>query len=283
VIKQGPRVSPISEDLRWVGNEQACALIENWCVYPAPGATSGPDAAPARGSIWFPVECDTMMTGHWVWDENPPRDLPTLLNFYYTSVGRGSILMLNVAPDRRGLFPDDALARMKEFKSAIDQIFSNDLAAGRKIAASNVRGNDPKFAAENLLDGKNDTCWATDDNVTNASVEIDLGGEVGFNVVRIEEMIELGQRVSEYKIEAFANGAWRDIGGGKTIGHCKLDRVPKIKASKVRFTITRSRACPMIRSFGLHLDAVSPKEFFEPALANKEVVRGARAATRRSN
>jgi alpha-L-fucosidase len=283
VIKQGARVSPISEDVRWVGNEQACAPIENWCVYPAPGATSGPDAAPASESIWFPVECDTMMTGHWFWDENPPRDLPTLLNFYYTSVGRGSILMLNVAPDRRGLFPDDALARMKEFKSALDQTFSKDLAAGKKIAASNVRGNDPKFAAENLLDGKNETYWATDDNVTNASVEVDLGGEVEFNVVRIEEVIELGQRVGEYKIEAFADGSWREIGGGKTIGHRKLDRVPKISASKVRLTIVKSRACPVIRSFGLHLDTVSPAEFFEPALANKELVRGTRATSRQSN
>ena len=191
--------------------------------------------------------------------------------------------MLNVAPDRRGLMPDDALARMKEFKSAIDQTSSEDLAAGKKITASNVRGNDPRFAAENLIDGKNETYWASDDNVTSASFEVDLGGGVEFNVVRIEELIELGQRVSEYKLDAFTDGTWREIGRGKTIGHKKLDRVPKVRASKVRLTITKSLACPVIRAFGLHLDTVSPAEFFEPASANKEVVRGTRATSRPRN
>ena len=45
VIKQGPTVQPIEEDLRWVGNEQACALIGNWNVYPAPS-----ENATGRGS-----------------------------------------------------------------------------------------------------------------------------------------------------------------------------------------------------------------------------------------
>ncbi len=54
VIKQGPRVEPITEDVRWVGNEQACALLENWSVYPPP-------ATEASSRMWFPVECDTMM------------------------------------------------------------------------------------------------------------------------------------------------------------------------------------------------------------------------------
>src|SRR4051794_11335157 len=32
IIKQGPIVKPIEEDVRWVGNEQACALNANWRV-----------------------------------------------------------------------------------------------------------------------------------------------------------------------------------------------------------------------------------------------------------
>ena len=79
-----------------------------------------------------------MMNGHWFWDENPPRDLPTLLNFYYTSVGRGSILMLNVAPDKRGRFSDECLARLHEFHEALTKIFSTDFAAGKTATASNV-------------------------------------------------------------------------------------------------------------------------------------------------
>jgi alpha-L-fucosidase len=168
---------------------------------------------------------------------------------------------------------------MREFHDALTKIFATDLAAGKKATASNVRGNDSTFAAENVLDGKKETYWATDDDVTTPSIEIDLGGEVEFNVIRMEENIALGQRIAEYKLEAMTGGQWKQIAGGKTIGNRKLDRIPKQKASKIRLTITKSRACPTIRAIGVHLDTVSPPEYFEPELANREVVRGARATS----
>jgi alpha-L-fucosidase len=267
VIKQGPKVEPITEDIRWVGNEQACAPLTCWSVYPPP------DANTDTKRIWFPVECDTMMIGHWFWDGTPPKDLNTLLNFYYTSVGRNSILLLNIAPDKRGQFSDDTVKRLHEFRAALDSIFATDLAAHKSVSASNVRGGDPAFAAENTVDGRNDTYWATDDGVTSASLEVNLGAESEFNVIRTEEVIQLGQRVQEYKIEVWndASAGWSTIVQGTTIGHCKLDRFPKLKASKLRLTIVKALACPTIRTFGVFLDTVSPPESFEPAKALFEV------------
>jgi alpha-L-fucosidase len=271
VIKQGPRLDPILEDVRWVGNEQACAPLANWSVYPAPTPQLSTKAS--QTPQWFPVECDTMMIGHWFWDGTPPRDLPTLLNYYYTSVGRNSILLLAVAPDKRGLFSDDSVKRLHEFHDALQKIFGTDFAAGKTAIASNVRGNDAAFNAAKALDGNKETYWATDDGVTNATLEVDLGGEQEFNVVRLEEMLTLGQRVAEYKIEAWddASKTWQELNHGYTIGYRKLDRFPKVKSSKVRLTILQSRACPAIKSFGVHLDTISPEEYFQPAKANLEI------------
>lgn len=277
VIKQGPRVEPITEDIRWVGNELACAKLDNWSVYPAP--TRSEPVKHLMAPIWFPVECDTMMIGHWFWDGTPPKDLATLLDFYYTSVGRNSILLLNVAPDKRGLFSDESVKRLHEFHDALQKIFGTDFAVGKTATASNVRGNDPAFGADKAVDGDKDTYWATDDGVTNATLEVDLGAEQEFNVVRLEEMITLGQRVAEYKIDAWDDAAktWKELNHGSTIGYRKLDRFPKVKSSKVRLTILRARACPAIKSFGVHLDTISPPEDFEPEKANFEVKAGTRA------
>ena len=268
VIKQGPRVEPILEDVRWVGNEQACALLANWSVYPAPTAQLS-----TPNSQWFPVECDTMMIGHWFWDGTPPKDLATLLNYYYTSVGRNSILLLNVAPDKRGQFSDESVTRLHEFHDALQKIFGTDFAAGKTAVASNVRGQDAAFGADKALDGDKNTYWATDDGVTKATLEVDLGGEQEFNVIRLEEMLTLGQRVAEYKIEASDDSgkSWKELNHGFTIGYRKLDRFPKVKASKVRLTILNARACPAIKSFGVHLDTISPAEYFQPEKANFEV------------
>jgi alpha-L-fucosidase len=92
-------------------------------------------------------------------------------------------------------------------------------------------------------------------------------------------MISLGQRVSEYKIEAWDDAAkdWKELNHGFTIGYRKLDRFPKVKSSKVRLTILQSRACPAIKSFGVHLDTISPEEYFQPEKANFEVKAGTRA------
>ena len=126
------------------------------------------------------------------------------------------------------------------------------------------------------MDGKKDTYWATDDSVTNASIEVDLGGEVEFNVARSEEMIALGQRVAQYKVES-----WSDFGKGledlwlraQPSVIANLTAFPTVKASKVRLTIEKALACPTIKSFGIHLDTVSPPESFEPANANREYKR----------
>jgi len=50
--------------------------------------------------------------------------------------------------------------------------------------------------------------------VTNAWLEVALGGEKTFNVIRAEEMILLGQRIAKYQVEALASGgAWRGNDG----------------------------------------------------------------------
>ena len=264
IIKQGPKLAPIREDVRGVGNENALAPLSSWSVYPAPGQ---PSATPR---IWFPTESDTMMIGHWFWDGTPSKDLATLLDCYYTSVGRNSALLLNVAPDPSGRFSAASVQRLREFHAALERIFRTDYAAGRPATATNVRGHDAAFGPDRAVDRRPRTAWATDEGVTSAALEVDLGRPVLFNVVRIEEMIRLGQRVEEYQVEAWHDGVWRIVDHGTTIGLRKLDRIPGVVASRVRLTILRSRACPVIRSFGLHLDTVSPPGSFLPAHADAE-------------
>jgi alpha-L-fucosidase len=263
-IKQGPKLIPVREDVRWVGNEHALAPLSSWSVDPSPDLPSvGP-------RIWFPTEADASMVGHWFWDGSAPEDLPTLLDEYYTSVGRNSALLLNVAPDRTGRFSAASVQRLREFRAALDQIFRTDFAAGRPARATNVRGNDSAFGPKRALDQRPRTAWATDEGVTTASLEVDLGRPVTFNVIRIEEMIRLGQRVQQYQVDAWRDGSWQRVDQGTTIGYRKLDRIPSVVATKVRLTIVRSRACPIIRSFGLHLDTISPAASFLPAHANAE-------------
>ncbi len=62
-----------------------------------------------------------------------------------------------------------------ELRKFLDAAYKTDLARGKKVTATNVRGNAKTFAAQNLTDGSDKSYWATDDKVTTASLTIDSG------------------------------------------------------------------------------------------------------------
>src|SRR5262245_30761838 len=102
-----------------------------------------------------------------------------------------------------------------------------------------MRGNDSFYAPEKLIDDDKNSYWATDDAMTTSSFDVDLGSEQDFNVIKLEELISLGQRIQQYKIDvsgAADAGAWRNVVQQTTIGYKKLDRFPKVTASKIRVT-----------------------------------------------
>ncbi|HMX29713.1 MAG TPA: discoidin domain-containing protein, partial [Blastocatellia bacterium] len=129
-----------------------------------------------------------------------------------------------------------------------------NLAKGAKAKAGNVRGNDKRFAATNVLDADRFSYWATDDNVTTAELELDLGGDKTFNVVRLRENIKLGHRVDEFAVEVWSNSQWQEFGKSTSIGAQRLLRGSKVTASKVRLRITKAAASPCISEFSLFVE-----------------------------
>ena len=266
IIKEGPPLRPVIEDIRWVGNERAIAPLTNWSVFPPPTAKGE-----AAGAIWFPDECDIPMVGSWFWNDKPPLSLDRLLDIYFKSEGRNSELLLNVAPDKEGKLSDDSVKRLYEFHDALAKIFGHDLAAGKPAVASNVRGGSVDFCPANAMDGRDSTYWATDDGVTSASLTVDLGKPTQFNMIGVKEEIALGQRVEQYEVDALEDGKWTQVSSGTTIGYRKLDRFPTVTATQVRLVIQKSLACPVISGFSVYDDTISPPESFQPANALQEV------------
>jgi alpha-L-fucosidase len=259
--------SDVGPDIRWVGNERGYANDTCWETYDPVGENGGP-ASPGdvrardsgtgtrNGSKWLPPECDVSIRPGWFWHERENARVKTpaqLLNLYYRSVGRGGSLLLNVPPDRRGLLADPDLQSLREFGKLVRGTFSENLGARAKTTASNVRGNDKAFRAENLLDGSRESYWSTDDVVKTAEVVFDLGRDVTFNVIRIREDIRLGQRVDAFAVDAFKDGGWAPVAEGTSIGACRIVNTPSaVTTGRVRLRITQAAVCPAISEFGLY-------------------------------
>jgi alpha-L-fucosidase len=259
--------SDVGPDLRWVGNEKGYANETCWETYdpvgadggaPAPGFTRDKEGQTGtrNGSHWMPPECDVSIRPGWFWHESENGKVKTarqLMDLYYRSVGRGGSLLLNVPPDRRGLLHENDVASLRDFGAIVRGTFQKNLAAKARINASNARGG---FGPRNLLDGDRYTYWATHDPIRTAEVELMLPGETTFNVVRLREYIQLGQRVEAFELDRWAGGKWETFARATSIGACRLLRTEAdITTNRVRLRITASAACPALSELGLFLEA----------------------------
>ena len=252
--------SDAGSDIRWIGNEKGFAGETNWSMINIDDIVIGAadvqyvNSGDPNGARWVVGECDVSIRPGWFYHEREDslvRSPQELVDIYYKSVGRNGILLLNIPADKRGLFHENDIEVLKKFKEILDETFKVNLARGKKIRSSNYRLNHEKFTPENILDDDSSTYWATDDDVLQATLEINLETEVLFDRIKIQEPIRFGQRISEFSIECYVNEEWITIARGTTIGYKKLLRVQPTKSSRVRLIITKSNNIPAISSFGL--------------------------------
>ena len=165
------------------------------------------------------------------------------------------MLLLNVPPNTTGLVSDTDAHRLKEFRSAINTIFHQNLADGCYTKVSSQRGGQGgEFGPENMLDGDHLwSYWAPSDDYKDHWIEIwGNDGGLRFNVIRIQEAIGLGQRIKRHEI--YADGKLIII--GTTVGYKRLHRLDGgvMHARVVRIIIREARGVPLISSIGLHFD-----------------------------
>ncbi|HOW09366.1 MAG TPA: alpha-L-fucosidase [Bacteroidales bacterium] len=250
--------SDAGPDVRWVGNERGMGSITNWCLLKKDELYPGGNFAPILGeghedgNYWVPAEVDVSIRPGWFYHQSQDslvRSPENLMELYYSSVGRNSNLLLNIPPDRRGLLHENDVKSLLAFRELREKEFATELAKGKKAVSDVSRGKD--YRASNVNDGNPETYWATPDDASKGSITIDLGEETEVNRILVQEYIKLGQRVREFKAEAFTGGEWHTIVEGTTIGHKIIRRFPVVKTQKIRFSILKSKACPLISNIEL--------------------------------
>lgn len=229
-------------DIRWVGNEEGWANEENWSImrrneiYPGWPRYVELRSGHENGTHWLPAEADVSIRPGWYYhpaEDHQVKSLEHLVNIYYQSIGRNSNFLLNLPVDKRGLVHEKDVEQLMALKNQIDTDFAVELAKGKKIRATDVRGNSSDYAAENANDGNPETYWATNDGVTGAELIVEFEEPTEINRLLLQEYIPLGQRVKNFIIEAEVDGKWIEIDGQTTIGHQRILRFETIKATKI--------------------------------------------------
>ncbi|MFC3801675.1 alpha-L-fucosidase [Cohnella sp. GCM10012308] len=213
--------------IRWVGNEDGVAPYPCWNRAASARTsmfTNDMLTWLPRTPLWVPAECDVpIRRTTWFWHPEEAykiRPHEELLDIYYRSVGHGCNLLMNLAPDDRGLIPDadaDAAIRMLD---DVHARFANPVA---------------ETAGEGEL-----LLWHAPKPAT-------------FDHAVLMEQIEEGERVRKYVLEArLGDGAWTELACGSAIGHKRIDVFPSVTADQVRLAVRESEGMPLIRSLRLY-------------------------------
>jgi len=245
--------SDIGPDVRWVGNEKGSASETSWSTItfvgkdgkqPMPGFLddSNLGTGTRHGERWVPTECDVPLRPGWFYHAAQDDQVKTpamLFDPYCKSVGRGGLFDLGLSPDTNGLLHAQDVAVLRAFGDLLRQVFAKNLLTGATFKASNIRSkNDVRYGTGNLLDADRYSYWATNDDVHQAQLEIDLPTTTTFNIIRLRENIKLGQRLDSVQVDLWQDGRWQRIAHATSIGANRIIRMPTfVTASKLRLQL----------------------------------------------
>lgn len=235
----------MGDDVRWVGNEKGLGRDTEWSATAlVPGGYERADAenkrlglfpkaadlgsrellANARELFWYPSEVDVSIRPGWFYHEHEDgkvKTLAQLVDIYYNSVGRNSVLLLNVPPDKRGLIHATDVERMRLLNEYLQRNFANNL----------VKDGSRERTVEA---GKSVTC--------------DFAKPADVNTVVVCENIAKGQRVEEFAVSVMCDGKWKEVATGTTVGYKRIVRFPMVKASAVKVDFLQARADVNVRA-----------------------------------
>ena len=165
-------------------------------------------------------------------EDDKVKSAEELFDLYLKSVGRGSNLLLNVPPDRRGLINENDSAALMSFKKIRDESFAknilNDAKAYWEI-------NEEEFLNDNVnyraLDKKGGVY-----GINSQSFIVQLPGPKLVNCIVLREAIHLGQSIENFKIILFNNDQQVGETNGTTIGRKRILTFPVKTITSFRVT-----------------------------------------------
>jgi len=214
----------------------------------------------ATALAWYPSEVDVSIRPGWFYHPSQDSQVKTpekLVDIYYSSVGRNSLLLLNIPPDHRGLIHENDGKSLQGMRTILEATFKTNFAHLAKTTASSEQRN---HRALNTVDQDKDTYWASEEAAKSATLEFELKEEKIFNRALLQEYIPKGQRIEEFLLQAWNGTNWETFARGTTVGYKRLLRFPPVTAKKIRLIISSSRAAPSLSEFGLFKSPLTVSE-----------------------
>jgi len=258
------------QDIRWAGNEAGKTRDTEWNIIPykedpnkmnrfadLTDASLGQreDLYDGKYLHYQQAEINTSIRAGWFYRDDvyqKVRSADDVFDIYERSVGGNSTFLLNIPPNRDGKFSPEDVGVLKEVGNRIRNTYHSNL-------FKNATGT------KNVLDGNTETFELLNES---KEIVISLPEAVTINRFVVQEAIAThSERVEKHAVDAWIDGAWKEIANATNIGYKRILRFPEVTSSKFRFRVLESRMMPAIKNISAHYYKTRPPQL---AIARNE-------------
>lgn len=252
------------EDIRWCGNEAGATRQTEWNVITYPDNPDTTSHFPDRmeddlGSreVLFQgkylhyqqAETNTSIREGWFYRDDTHqkvRSADDVFDIYERSVGGNSTFLLNIPPNRKGMFSPVEVAVLEEVGRRISETYGVNLLEDAEGATA-------------LLDGNPDTYLLMEKG--SRELILTLTAPAKINRLMLQEAIAThSERVEAHAVDAWVGNRWVEVAKATNIGYKRILRFPEVTTEKIRIRVTAARLDPAISHVSAHYYQTRPPQ-----------------------
>ena len=203
--------------------------------------------------IWYPAEVNTSIRPGWFWHEtenDQVKPLSRLIEIYEKSVGGNATFLLNIPPDRRGLFAEPDAERLREFGDYLRRCYRRNLAPEAVLEADPA---EPGHEAERML-REEDGYYLPAASRAPVCLTLRWPEPRRMDRVVLREEISQSQRIERFHLEVPEGAGWRTVARGTVVGAKRIIPVPGLCADCLRLVVDDARVRPALAFLGVYQD-----------------------------
>ena len=161
------------------------------------------------------------------------------------------MMLLNFPPDTTGHLPRQDVLNAIESNNRINKMLSVNYAINASITADSTYCKESGI--EKTIFDDDDLFWASAEGKDSAIIDIVLPNDAPeINVLKIGEKVELGERITSFKLECLDGETPETLLECTSVGYLRAERFKTGKYKKLRLTLNAIEAPVTLRVLALH-------------------------------
>ena len=244
-------------EMRWVGNEAGFAGKTHYASIDEQSLfvedRNELNNGKIGGNRYVPAEVDVSIRPGWFYHEDQNDKVKSsrkIDDIWFRSVGNNAIMLLNFPPDRTGNLVRTDVENAIESHERISVMMSSNYVLGAEVSADSQYCDESEISKAYLCD--DELFYATASDRDSAVIDIKLPESTpSLNVLVLGEKVELGERITSFKLESLDSDEPKTLYEGTSVGYLRAVTFERGEYKKLRLTLHGIEAPLTLRTLSL--------------------------------